>query len=133
MSERSKGIPTKPHSEESKLLMSHRAKESWDSGIRSRTQSTEHKNKSSISRTGLHRSDETKKLMSIAMTGKPKSEQHKQNLSKPKSANHRASLSAANKNAPRVTCQHCNKSGSISNMKRWHFDNCKHYRGSVAQ
>lgn len=25
-----------------------------------------------------------------------------------------------------VDCPHCNKSGNISQMKRWHFDNCKH-------
>lgn len=25
-----------------------------------------------------------------------------------------------------ITCPHCNKSGDKSNMKRWHFDNCKH-------
>lgn len=24
-----------------------------------------------------------------------------------------------------VQCPHCSKAGSISNMKRWHFDNCK--------
>jgi hypothetical protein len=25
-----------------------------------------------------------------------------------------------------VICPHCNKSGGISAMKQWHFDNCKH-------
>jgi len=25
-----------------------------------------------------------------------------------------------------VRCPHCNKTGGISNMKRWHFDNCKY-------
>ena len=24
-----------------------------------------------------------------------------------------------------IICPHCNKKGSPSNMKRWHFDNCK--------
>ena len=24
-----------------------------------------------------------------------------------------------------VKCTHCNKSGGLSNMKRWHFDNCR--------
>ena len=24
-----------------------------------------------------------------------------------------------------ITCPHCNKSGDKSNMKRWHFNNCK--------
>ncbi len=27
---------------------------------------------------------------------------------------------------PRVKCPHCNKEGDVMNMKRWHFDNCKH-------
>lgn len=26
-----------------------------------------------------------------------------------------------------VSCPKCGKMGSISNMKRWHFDNCRHY------
>lgn len=25
----------------------------------------------------------------------------------------------------KIQCPHCNKEGNISNMKRWHFDNCK--------
>ena len=28
-------------------------------------------------------------------------------------------------NKPIVTCPHCGKTGDNSNMKRWHFDNCK--------
>ncbi len=28
-------------------------------------------------------------------------------------------------NATPIKCPHCDKVGSISNMKRWHFDNCK--------
>jgi hypothetical protein len=28
---------------------------------------------------------------------------------------------------PIVECPHCKMSGSISNMKRWHFDKCKQY------
>jgi hypothetical protein len=30
-----------------------------------------------------------------------------------------------NKKRQQVTCPHCNKIGDSSNMKRWHFDNCK--------
>jgi len=29
-------------------------------------------------------------------------------------------------NRKRVSCSHCDKTGVISNMKRWHFDKCKH-------
>lgn len=29
------------------------------------------------------------------------------------------------KSKRKINCPHCNKIGSISNMKRWHFDNCR--------
>ena len=29
---------------------------------------------------------------------------------------------------PLITCPHCNKIGGRSNMKRWHYDNCKFQR-----
>lgn len=29
------------------------------------------------------------------------------------------------KTQPIIKCPHCNKNGGASNMKRWHFDNCK--------
>jgi hypothetical protein len=32
-----------------------------------------------------------------------------------------------------VTCPHCNKSGGISRMKQWHFDNCPTYTGKGHQ
>ena len=28
-------------------------------------------------------------------------------------------------NSIKVSCPHCNKEGQLTNMKRWHFDNCK--------
>ena len=31
-----------------------------------------------------------------------------------------------------VTCPHCNKSGQMANMKRWHYDNCKANPGHVS-
>jgi len=31
----------------------------------------------------------------------------------------------ADKAARKINCPHCGRIGSISNMKRWHFDNCK--------
>jgi hypothetical protein len=59
--------------------------------------------------------------------GKPKSEEHKANMRKPKSEEHKAKISAGNKGnpQPQITCPHCGKTGGNSNMKRWHFDNCK--------
>lgn len=36
----------------------------------------------------------------------------------------------ANKGKPKrkIKCAHCDVVGSIANMKRWHFENCKHKR-----
>lgn len=37
--------------------------------------------------------------------------------------------SISQKNKPKIICPHCNKAGTESNMKRWHFDNCKTLTG----
>lgn len=34
-------------------------------------------------------------------------------------------VSEIHKNRKRVTCPHCGKEGDVSNMTRWHFNNCK--------
>ena len=52
------------------------------------------------SRRGYKPTDETKEKMRIAKLGKSR----KVNI---------------------LTCPHCNKVGALSQMKRWHFDNCK--------
>jgi len=38
---------------------------------------------------------------------------------------HKQYMSELMKNKPRVTCPHCQKVGAVSQMKRWHFNNCK--------
>lgn len=45
----------------------------------------------------------------------------------PHSEEHRRNIGKALQGVPKakVTCPHCNKEGSVSNMSRWHFDNCK--------
>jgi group I intron endonuclease len=60
-------------------------------------------------------SEETKLKISKATKGisKPMTEEHKNNL-----ACHR-------NNVTKVSCPYCNKIGQLTNMKRWHFDNCK--------
>jgi len=45
--------------------------------------------------------------------GRPKSEKAKQNMRVPKGPQ------------KTITCPHCNKTGGISNMSRYHFDKCK--------
>lgn len=37
----------------------------------------------------------------------------------------RRNMSQAAKAREKITCPHCGKTGSISNMKRWHMENCK--------
>jgi hypothetical protein len=56
---------------------------------------------------------------------KPKS--NKENYKKSKSLEHTQNISKALKGVKKETtmCPVCNKVGSISNMKRWHFTNCK--------
>lgn len=86
----------------------------------------------------------------LSTRGKPKSDITKQKMKKPKSAQHRANISKAqkinggngpakhteeSKNKTRETmklrprpnkvCPYCNKEGGFLSMSRWHFDNCK--------
>ncbi|MBT6472552.1 MAG: hypothetical protein HOK52_14975 [Candidatus Marinimicrobia bacterium] len=80
--------------------------------------------------TGKKHSEESKAKISDANTGSKRSDETKAKMSAAK--NHisdetRAKLSAANKGVAQeiVHCPHCSKSGGLSLMKRWHFDNCK--------
>ena len=61
--------------------------------------------------TGRAQSDEEKLKRVQSRSWYGHSEETKHKLSKPK---------------PSTTCPHCSKTGGISVMKRWHFDNCKH-------
>jgi hypothetical protein len=63
---------------------------------------------------GYSLSEETKKKMSDSAK-KPKSEEHRKNISLGK------------KGIPKTTstCPHCNKTGGHGNMLRYHYDNCK--------
>jgi ribosomal protein L37AE/L43A len=75
-------------------------------------------------------------------TGKPKSEEHRKNISKFHAdisgennpmygKNHKDStlevLRERAKNRTKSKCPHCNKLIDASNYKRWHGDNCKEY------
>jgi hypothetical protein len=50
------------------------------------------------------------------------------NVGKSHSESTRKNISQALKNKPKISCPHCDKVGSASNMKRYHFDNCKRKR-----
>jgi hypothetical protein len=62
------------------------------------------------SKRGKALSDEHKQLLSSKLKGKKRSEEACIAMRKPR---------------PKLTCPHCNKIGGSSQMKRYHFDNCK--------
>ena len=63
--------------------------------------------KISTALTGRKRDPETVKKMSESRKGKP------------------AHANTVNKLKTKLTCPHCQKTGSLGNMKRWHFEKCK--------
>ena len=87
-------------------------------GIKRGPKSVETKIKLSLPRKPC--SEETKKNISIAKMG---------NKLGPQTPNHKykRSLSLIGKPQPIVTCPHCDKTGGISTMGRWHFEKCKHH------
>lgn len=100
---------------------------------------------------GMVMSDETKQKLSKALKGKntgPKTEEHRQKLRAPKTEEHKKALSLSRigkswghkhsnetkskmsdwqKGVPKptLTCEHCNKTISDLNYRRWHGNNCK--------
>jgi hypothetical protein len=89
---------------------------------------------------GKKHSEESKIRMRVANTGKRfiRSEEYCEVIRKLKLGKKRApfskewcknmSISSTNRlHKPyiRIICPYCGKVGIISNMKRWHFDNCK--------
>lgn len=87
--------------------------------------------KKKISLAGKNISAETRLKMRISGKNRPKiSEETRQKLicsgKGRKHSNETISkLSIKAKNRERVAYPHCNKTGSVSQMKRWHFNNCK--------
>ena len=128
----SKSNKGKKFSEETKQKMSI-AKKGRYSG---RICSDETKQKISNAKKGIPSnniySDETKQKMSYAQKGRVHSNETKQKMSESRkgriiSNETRKKISETTKNKPKskTICPHCSKIGSISNMIRWHFDNCK--------
>jgi hypothetical protein len=106
--------------------------------------SNEARVKMGISHLGQKRSKETCKNISLSRLGKSKTESHKNSLKKSWSEN-RESRSGKNHpgygkplddsikekirqsvlNKPLHTCEHCGKTTTKGNYRRWHSDNCK--------
>lgn len=101
---KSKFIHNIPHTEDSKLKMSksHTGKKLSEA----------HKKK--ISESTKHPTDETRYKQGSGKRGKNLNEETKLKIGMANSKPHKI-----------VKCPHCEKEGGISNMKRYHFDNCK--------
>jgi hypothetical protein len=116
-------------------ILSDETKQKMGMAKRGIKQSETHIQKLSEARKGRIVSDETKQKMSISHIGKemkPFSEEHKLRLSKSlsgriQSEEQKRKISEANKGKkkPICECPHCGKTGGASQMKQWHFDNCK--------
>lgn len=98
----------KQHSEETRQRMS--------AAKRGKPKTAEHARKVAQALIGTKRSDESKRKMSEAKIGKKLSDEHRQRLSEVRQGKAQAI----------VVCPHCSKSGGVTTMKRWHFENCKH-------
>ena len=72
---------------------------------------------------GRKHTEETKRKMSGA-----KKDYVPWNVGKPHSESTKKNISESLKNKPKITCPHCDKVGSATNMKRYHYDNCKQKR-----
>ena len=85
-----------------------------------KTFSSEHRAKISAAQKGKTPSVETRKKLSenhVGMKGKKHSAETRAKMSK--------SQQGKRKPHKRITCPNCNKTGGNSNMKRWHFSNCR--------
>lgn len=92
----------KTHSEETKLKLSRMASVQWS---------------------GVGKSDEHRQKIAEALRGIPFTDERKKNISDSKKG--KAAWNKG-KEFQRIQCPHCGTIGGGSNMKRWHFDNCKH-------
>ena len=71
-------------------------------------------------------SEETRAKLRISKKGILLTQEHKDKLKVPKSEKAKDNMRSAALLRPTVVCPHCNKSGKINGMKRYHFDNCKY-------
>jgi len=94
--------------------------------------SEETKNKIAIANTGKLHSAESRKKMSDIKIGRVVSEETREKISKihkgkivSDETRDLLSVIRKGKSQQESTCPHCNKTGGVSNMKRYHFSNCK--------
>jgi hypothetical protein len=81
--------------------------------------------------------EDTKNKIKNKLTGLTKTQEHKEKISKAlknKVKEKGRKLKPGRKySVPRIMsdsiCPHCNKPGKLNAMRRWHFDNCKLFKG----
>ena len=83
--------------------------------------------KRAAARRGILMSKEQKEHLSKVKTGVPRSKESciKQSITMTGKKRPEHSIVLMGKSRPTVICPHCDKTGGINNMSRWHFDNCK--------
>lgn len=98
------------------------------------SQTDDHKRKISRSIFKSWENPERRAKQTAAMKGKSFTQEHKAALSaaaksRKLSDAQKAKIGMAHRGmkhkSPKATCPHCGKTGGSSNMKRYHFDNCK--------
>jgi hypothetical protein len=123
----------------SKAISENNRGHSWNKGhIRTYEQRQKLKKSFALSSTHTNATSKNLKKATLVNTGKPRPEHLKKQWSEkhkgiPKSEEIKRKMSESRKGktfGPRppyqkTICPHCQKEGIISNMKRWHFDNCK--------
>ncbi len=114
-----KALIGRVHSDETKKKISEAKK--------GKSFSEEHKNNLSKSHKDKKASEETRRKMSESKKGRKHSPESIEKMRISKQNISEETRRKIGKNAKRkIICPHCDKEGNISNMKRWHFDNCKH-------
>lgn len=105
-------------------LISSEQKHKISKSLKGRTLTDETKIKISKSlkgRTKVPMLEKTKEILSKSMLGKNKGKPKP-----PRTKEHCNNLSLAHKNRPKIFCPYCDcSSTNKTNMKRYHFDNCK--------
>lgn len=92
---------------------------SW---ILGKSHSPESIQKMRLIKTGKKLSEETRKRISASNMGRKMNDYTKQRL---REANINRTPPMRGKHFPKVSCPHCGKTGGLSGMKCWHFDNCR--------
>lgn len=116
----------------------------YSSGMLGKKHTKEWKDNQSLKMKGRFFSEEHKEKIRSSLKGKTHTKDRKEKISNslkgnanslgvkhnPEKGRKQSEIMKGRKLGPQkqVTCPHCNKVGSISAMKHWHFNNCKYIK-----